>query len=306
MNTEITLTQLTAEMSPSPPKQKSFGLDEEPGVTKLLFLGGCHVKGHMVNAHSSFVNLSNKVLNDYHLKTEVKLEAHVLIKHAAKVVNLVELHRPDILVFQLGNFELFPKESLSQFIKREFLAIRHNAPVSPKKTAETNAATNENAVKPPAARRRATEVGSESVGIYAEKDSWTELVESVKHWRHVAVCKLLRKSLIDEALIEKQTDELFEAVRKLNVPRVVILSPLPSSSKTCQWYRRKGAAIFEKYARKHNLGYLDTDRYLSAAENNFLDGMHLNSLGHEKLGYVLGIHLRNLILSPQAYSLVTR
>ncbi|MBL0161924.1 MAG: SGNH/GDSL hydrolase family protein [Bryobacterales bacterium] len=226
----------------------------EDGVMQVLFAGGCHVVGYPIGEMVAFPEVVRQCLQVRGVVLDTHRLAYIKLTHAAKLRAACAESRPDLLVLQLGHFEL--SRPLSQYLRSRLRPPRAS---SAKSGSEPSAN--------PILRPRLFRVVAE--------------IKKVIDWA-------LGQPLVDFTRFEAQLDDFLSETEQWSPQDVILLSPLPCADTLSMRYRRRAAAIMQRQAARHGIQFLDL---LSAhpgwsfgAEGNFYDAIHLGARGHLHVG----------------------
>lgn len=238
----------------------------------LGFIGGCHVSGHLVAEHESFVNRLQVEMG----ACEVISTPHVTISQLQRHILPALRTRSAYMFIQLGNFEFSASwlqifkctvglpPGVARHLVRPFQPAPepgtdwNNPGLEP--TAPTNSSTT----------RRTADVVKVALGSLLYVLTWV----------------LLRRYRQQFRLINR-------VVRQNPHTTFVCLSPFPSAANPHNLLRRLGGQILQHRLTAYpNLRWVDTHQVLSRQDDFLTDGIHLNATGHR----VLAEHLRIMCL----------
>ncbi|HEY3441185.1 MAG TPA: hypothetical protein VGK29_10555 [Paludibaculum sp.] len=226
----------------------------EDGTVQVLFAGGCHVVGYPIGEAVAFPEVVKQRLLERGVVLETQRLAYVKLTHAAKLRAACAESRPDLLVLQLGHFEL--SRPLSQYLRSRLLSGREPA-------AKSGSEPSANPILRPRLFR-----------VIAE-------IKKVIDWA-------LGQPLVDLARFEAQFEEFLSETEQWSPPDVLLLSPLPCADTLSMRYRRRAAAIMQQLAVRHGFQFLDLlsthPGWSFGAGGNFYDAIHLGERGHLHVG----------------------
>lgn len=232
----------------------------------ILFAGGCHVSDFLVGEKDSIPGYAAERLREMGIESDIHRLPHVKLSHRQKLTSACAEIRPEILVLQLGHFEL--SQSLGQYLKKRL-----------------------------GYRRR---TGS------TDSTAGPSPLTSVKNFRFRATVKwwadwCLGHPLADLGQFDSLLNALLESLRPLKIPAVLLLSPLPCADRTRLYYRQQAWPLFSEAAARHQCEFIDvlsltdTSPLENFGEAEFhYDGMHLGKRGHHAVGRVVTEALRRV------------
>ena len=234
----------------------SLGRANRNETVKILFAGGCHVLDFIVGEKDSFPAYAAERLSEMGIESEIYRLPHVKLSHRQKLANACMEIRPEILVLQLGHFEL--SQSLAQYFKKRF--------------------------------------GYRQASGSSDSTASPSPLPSVKAFRFRARLKWLADCCLGHPLadldqIDSLLNALLESLHRLEIPAIFLLSPLPCTDRTRLYYRQQARPLFSEAAARHQCEFVDvlplTDtsplERFGEAEFHY-DGMHLGKRGHHALG----------------------
>lgn len=233
-----------------PPARVPPPRTRERPTMQVLFAGGCHVVGYPIGEAAAFPAAVKQSLQARGVVLEMNRLAYIKLTHAAKLRDACAQYRPDILVLQLGHFEL--SRPLSQYLRARLSSGRE-----------------------PAARS-----GSEPPANPILRPRLFRVIAGIKKM----IDSALGQPLVDFARFEAQLHEFLVETKRWAPPDVILLSPLPCADALSMRYRRRAASIMQRLAASHGIQFLDL---LSAhpgwsfgAAGSFYDAIHLGEHGH--------------------------
>lgn len=105
-------------------------------------------------------------------------------------------------------------------------------------------------------------------------------------------------------------DSILSSLEPLALSNVLLISPFSCPDPLTRAGRRVAARIFEREASKHGCVFVDAFGMLEsygrgkAFLSNFADQYHLSRLGHERVGRLLGEHLKSAIEEIESLSAI--
>lgn len=224
------------------------------GALRILFAGGCHVLGYPLGEDASFPDVVKRRLRQHGTLAELHRLPYMKLTHAGKLQAACAACRPDVLVLQLGHFEL--SRPLSQYLRS---LLRFGCGGAAKSGAE-----------PPARLVRHAHIFQARAGMKRAFD-----------W-------VLGHPLVDFARFEGQLNDLLSHTQRWGPPAVVLLSPLPCADPLSMYYRRRAASIMQRSAHIHGFQFLNLVSLIPAlsfgASEDFFDAIHLGGRGHVRVG----------------------
>jgi lysophospholipase L1-like esterase len=224
---------------------------------RILVAGGCHVLGYPIGDDHSFPVLLRRKLSSAGVMAEIAILPYVKLSHHGKVAAKCEEFEPDVLILQLGHFEM--SRGLEDYLK-PFLGI-------PARQGEPK-------VRPNFVRNR------------------TRLY--LKGLFKRSLDALLRHPLLDLKDIEQSFRSFFDGIRSRRPRLVILLSPLPCPDPLLRYYRQSALPMFQRVANEHGCEFADVLtgapsiwQQRCGADGYYWDGMHLSSRGHEAVANAL-------------------
>jgi hypothetical protein len=248
--------------------------------TKVLVMGGCHVEGFKVGEPLSFVSVFENELGKMGLNTELNFKAYVIAKKIDQILELIDTHKPEYLVLQMGNYEFNPKISIKNYFKSRLLFKPLNyKPVK----ANNNAVLPQSMVEGSSAQSEAI---NQPEAVYEPPQGFTvNLKESLSAF----VSSLDGHNRVNKQQNRELYSKLFKVLKERGL-KVAVISPLPIVNKVQQRYRLFGGKMFKQLADEFGFAYFDSSAALTN-KNEFLpdhklfiDMSHLNAKGHKILG----------------------
>lgn len=231
---------------------------------QCLVAGGCHVDGYPVGKTAGFADIAMKICavsND-----SVKVLGAIHLGHASKLVDACAHQRPHALVLQMGHFETTKPLT--------------GASNSRSGSTSTSGSSRDSATQPALFRTRLQTL------------SW-----DVKNLIKLQLARVRGKTYFDASDVQRSLGAFCDEIAKLDLPRVILLSPLPCADRVSLGNRHKLLTHFESNAKRCNFDYLDVMSSLLAAARGkdiYYDAIHLNRKGHELLGQLVA----QLLLGP--------
>ena len=238
---------------------------------RILFAGGCHLTGYLVDAVNSFPQIWLSHLQDTGVAVTSDFVTHVPLTRPERIVEKCRSFRPTSVILQVGHYEL----------SREFSALLPRIGVARKKKAS----------KPQKPVLH---------GVSRRSMRW--------RLRCVAKCALdftLCRPLVDHSAFEKLMERLCRALAAENIKSVIMLGPLPSIDPVVNRNRRKAMACYRRLSTEYGFTYCDmsdlqplpADHLFGRAEF-YADPVHLGIAGHRAVADRLRTSLREVYANP--------
>ena len=236
---------------------------------RILFAGGCHIDGYLVGERRSFVAESLDVLAGMGRRSDVQTLARLPLTQPERLAVVCGKYQPELLVLQLGNWET--KVGLREHLRRR------RGLASSRASLDTISLEAASLVFRPGFRWRA-------------KTRVRQVLDLI-----------LGHTLVNTHHMEMLLDIFFDEVVALNIPDVLVLSPLPCLDPVHWFYRQRLLSVFEAASSRRGFLYLDVfDLYSrdprAHAEDLFADPDHLNVAGHRWLGEIVGHRIHSLMV----------
>jgi hypothetical protein len=193
------------------------------GPVRILIAGGCHVVGFPKGEGKSLTGLLEAQLKARGLSVEILGLPYVKLTHAKKVMTLCADFNPDVLVLQIGHFEL--SQTLSAYLRGIL-----DGQESGNKGSGSSELTGE--------------VGY--AGLFYMRAALKLCID----W-------CLRHPLVDFTLFREQLRQFLSAMADRPLPLTVLLSPLPCADPLFMAYRRRAGSILKRAAKDHHSVFLD-------------------------------------------------
>lgn len=236
---------------------------------KLLFAGGCHVVGYPVGEEHAFPSVIRAELLRAGIECQVECLAYTSLHHPERVVDACRRCSPDILVLQVGNYELGAKLT-DYFRSRIGLKRTWSKPC------------NAGAALPRLSKRRL---------------------------RPAAFIKDLLDMLLGRPLVKLsdvaiRLEVFLDAVEVCGVPQVVFTSPTPCFDFSALYYRSRARDYFLPIVERRRCHYLDLIALARAADDSwvgreafFADSIHLGVAGQLAVGRHIAAYLKGHVLN---------
>lgn len=230
---------------------------------RILVAGGCHVVGFPVGVGDSLTGVLENELRDRGFPVQTLGIPYVKLTHVDKVLVQCRSFQPDVVVLQLGHFEL--SRTLGTYLRRRF---RHG-----QSTADSTPSSMTNDVR--------------NAGLFYAR----AMLRMCADW-------CLRHPLVDFALVRIQLDQFLASMEQGECPSTILLSPLPCADPLFMSYRRRAGHLFEQVAATHRCSFVDLTRAVPSglqlrfglSERSY-NGSHLGSEGIRMVGKTLAEYL---------------
>ena len=259
---------------------------------RILFAGGCHIEGYLVGENAGFVSEALRLLASLGWQVEAATLAGLPLTHAERLIKLCTEFKPELLLLQLGNWETM-HVTFRDYLRRK-----------------GQARTSWGAVQVGLIDFLGTVVfgrqpKSSSAAVPPKGAHSSPSSPVGPRWYVWSRSRRLLDLVLGHPLLNlEQTENLirifFAQVAALNIPAVLVLSPLPCLDPTHRFYRRKLLSIFQVEAKKNGFAYLDAFSCLVSqahTDHLFEDADHLNVAGHQWLGQIVGQWIHSVISS---------
>jgi len=248
---------------------------------QILFAGGCHVNGYPVGEDSSFSELTAQALGFGCLRI-----GPIGLANTTRLFEYLNNNpRPEIAVLQFGNYEV--PRPLAKHARAVFDAAFAGIHV-PHLSHSTS-------------KRPWLSFPPEHV--FTPTPSWRSRV--LLKQAYATLAQHLHPPLFDANAVRLSLRTLLTQLATFNIPRTVVLSPLPCADHMARSFRIAAAPIFREESAAAGLLYLDTASALGYRARRtrrsfeiYADERHLNLDGHLLLAHALTDILHPL-LPPQ-------
>ncbi len=220
----------------------------------VLTAGGCHVAGYPIEKQHSFPNILGDLLGTSGLEVENTCLSHVTFAHGKRLVSAAMGRAPHVLVLQLGNYE-----TIVTF--RHYLAGLIGWHTKRSRDHDRKLAADSRA----------------DLSL-----SW-KLKCAIK----MRCDRILRHPLVNFQELRTLLPGFFQAVAVLDLPQVIVLSPLPCADPLYLSYRSRLGRMMKREAELWGFEYIDFLGHPGRRDEIFVDPTHLNRLGHELVASAL-------------------
>lgn len=236
----------------------------------ILFAGGCHVTGYPVGEGLSLSSVALHSIPDHGADTPNVL-SYLNLHAAPLLVDACRRQKTEFLVLQLGHYETLP-----QF--RKILHLHHSH-------------------KRGSGFPNAVQFVPEPDKFYqpAWRTRFSFARRGVLDFLFSALGK--EKKVFNPAAIAEALDSLLSSLQLLPLRRVFLLSPFSCPDPLVRACRLQAEPIFASAAQIHGCVYVNTFGMLESYGRgyafwaNFSDPAHLSSLGHARVGRLVGENL---------------
>jgi hypothetical protein len=199
------------------------------------------------------------------ISCQSELVPYVALHHPEKVIEACSRFHPDVLVLQLGNYELGNELG-------RYLAAR---------------------VGLNSRKRSSSPMPSRAV----VNQSRYSLRAHAKQW----IDRCLGHPLIDFVEMEAKY-RTFLAATAQSAGQVIVTSPTPCADPTADYYRRRALPVIEVLAGRHHCTFVNLMVVAAAAVERtlgrdlfFADAVHLGIAGQEAVGLRLAVEIRKVV-----------
>jgi len=234
----------------------------------LLVVGGDHTYGHGLVSGRSFVEHFVHRLEQDRQRVAVDYYTPATLKMAFTLLPQLSLERYDLIILQLGNYELQQPDPFSALLKTTWhktgLATAVSRPTEPMTIAELRYETATQLAQRPPHRRD----GFKRTGRLALLRSLAFLGCLPRLW----AVKLLFNTVFHQLRGHRR--------------RVIALTPFPHREPVSHWLRQKGQRLMLRAGRRHGISVFDTHKHIRTGEEYFLGSgqAYLNAISHELIG----------------------
>lgn len=228
----------------------------------VVVIGGCHVGNYGVQSHLGFVQQwATHLKISTHEAVQINCLSMVKLEHIPSLISQyhAELTDADLIILQLGHYELSWRKRFSELFKVE----------SGEHTANTT--------------YRLTLPKSLATATFSHKPTHTSQQEQLKNGIKTAMLNTYYQLGGKIPFLNQFRHKLTKAFTLLSAyqNKIVVLTPFPTLNKLDQWLRKKSNLFIIESAVEAGLNVADTFDAVPLQKAYFLaDGVHLNSLGH--------------------------
>lgn len=197
------------------------------GAIRILVAGGCHVVGFPAGVGDALTGILERELSERGVSIQTLGVPYVKLTHVDKVLTQCRSFRPDVIVLQLGHFEL------SRTLGTHLRKVLNRRPDSKEGTPTDLTGSVDNAYL------------FHARGVLKMCLDW-----------------FLRHPLVDFALLHSQLNQFLTSLRQGQCLEILLLSPLPCADPLFMSYRMSASRIFEQVARSHDCAFMDLTRTL--------------------------------------------
>ena len=232
---------------------------------RILYVGGCQVKGYPVGEKYAFPNGVACHLESGGVVCVTEAVPYVPLHHPEKAVDACRRFRPDILVLQLGTWEL-GKELGSYLLSRLGFQVKKRSS------------------------------SSKEAPQMAHAPRYT-LKARAKQW----IDQALGHPLIDFAEYAAKFRTFLAAVEPC-AGQVLVLAPIPAADFTAQHYRLLADPIVRAAVAERHFTYVDVlsgcpglEERVMGPDRFFADAIHLGIAGHAAISRQLAIQITKVL-----------
>ena len=246
----------------------------------VVIIGGCHVGNYGVQSHLGFVQQwATHLKISTHEPVQINCLSMVKLEHIPSLLNQyhAELMEADLIVLQLGHYELSWRKRFSELFQAE--------------SGESNSNPT----------YRSTLPKSLTTATFLHKPTHMSQRAQLKDGVKTALLNTYHQLGGDIPFLNQFKNKLTKAFALLSPyqDKIVVLTPFPTLNKLDQWLRRKSNSFIIESAIETGLEVADTFDAVPRQKAYFLaDGVHLNSLGH----MVIALYLSELPLLTKHFA----
>lgn len=221
--------------------------------------------GWIVGKENSFVTELSRKLLEVDIANEIVLKPYTILSKVNPLIEACKMEKPDVLILQYGNYEFSP--SLINQIRKKLRKSKSASGAGLSKS-KPNSHTTVSVVNP------------EKPYAISFKFRLTQFFKDLAN-------KMIFYSWLNKSKWSNITDETFQKIYALNIPKVVLLSPFPTANKVTNIYRSQGAEILRTCGNRYNFHFINVLGFLKKAFPNKIltaDEGHLNTLSHQAVG----------------------
>lgn len=242
--------------------------------SRVLFVGGCHLNGHLVGKDYALTQVAMRSLPQS-MGCSLDVLPLCNLRSGPKILAACRELRPDAVVLQLGHYE-------TQVILKKILGLKRLAGKEGAQGQMVNGSSRADL------RYRLT-----------PSTRFVELRRIVAAGVVIAMGK--KRRMFDPAAIAASLDSMLLCLKDLPLRGIVLVGPFSAPDPVTRFFRRREAPIFEAAAKKHGCAFVDIFSVLEAFPNgeafraNFADREHLSVLGHHRVGVLVGAALKRVM-----------
>lgn len=229
----------------------------------VLLLGGCHSYGHGIGDKESFIE---QVIRRYaRAGQSVSLTGYapLTIREASRLLPRLRLSQYDLIVVQLGNYELQRPPAFGQLLS----------------------------VRPPSLSPMPAIRPFSSVAAFRHQQVWSPVLGR-RGWVN-GLKDVLKKGLLRSLAAVKALPRLQQVRQEMQILltllspyryKTIIMTPFPHRDPISNWLRQQGGQWL--LAQSGTLHVFDTQQVVQPRDEFFLpnDIAHLNAVSHELIG----------------------
>ncbi len=256
---------------------------------KAYFIGGCHVTAYPYPEEKGFVY---QVAQQQRIRVK-EVSANVSLSHLEESIEELSDVKPQVIVFQLGNFEF--NGSLQRILKIVF-----NHTTRRKKPKVTIRQAQPPAEK--AAVNQAYQTDGMLIDIDFARTKKRQALQNNQRWFKTNGLTLFYGLLyITGFLVFNRYGSAFKALNQLlaQSPKacIIFLTPFPAVGRLDNLLRKLGGWVMKRKIRQQdNVYWLDTHTCIPASPQYFVDDSHLTAAGHallaQRINNIINQHIQ--------------
>ena len=229
----------------------------------VLVIGGCHVGNYGIQAHEGFVQQwANQLELQSREPVEVTVLSMVKLTHISALLEQYrwEFNEADLIILQLGHYELSWRKPFAQFFKTASQIQLANDCTKP--------------VYYPKTPKSAGEVSPISQH------------EQLKNTLKAGFLTLYSHTFGQIPYLKDFSNQLANTFTQLRSyqEKIIVMTPFPTLHEVDQWLRRESYLVITQTAVQAGFMVVDTFSAIPRYPSYFLaDGIHLNQTGHLKV-----------------------
>jgi hypothetical protein len=236
---------------------------------RILFAGGCHLAGYLVDPVNSFSHIWLSHLQEIGIAVTSDFVTYVPLTRPERIIDRCRSFGPTSVILQVGQYEL----------SREFSSLLPRAK------------------RPPKSRSPRSEPDTPRLqGLSRRSMQW--------YLRCLSKCALdfvLRHPLVDHRAFEAKMQRLCHALAAERIGRIIMLSPFPAADPVVSRNRRNALQCYRSLAAEYGFVYCDMadlrsdpDDHVFEREAFYADPVHLGIAGHRAVAKRLQESVREL------------
>jgi hypothetical protein len=224
---------------------------------KIAIIGGCHVEGFLIGKEKSFVSVFSQILFLKGASHIINIAPYVNIKRSNRIREICTCFQPDWFIIQENYIFSGPSASPSKIkgTMKGILNKKHSLPLISNSRGDTE-------FKP---------------------DFYFFTKEFIKRilYRLINYKGINKREVLDHIHLS------FSALTKAGLKKVIVLSPLPTSSDFVNLHREIGGLLLKTKSEEFNFTYLDVYHEIKDAFKGrvcTVDEIHLKAEAHRIIG----------------------